>query len=96
MARTGYISLLKIYAEKPLVTNEPFAILILLVAIGYQFYLAVKNRSAVLLGITYTMAMITAFAADTTQAFFLISMVTTTLGVYLFWKYNWWFVCEIG
>ncbi len=81
---------LHFYAEKPLVTNEPFAILILLVAIGYQFYLAVKNRSAVLLGITYTMAMITAFAADTTQAFFLISMVTTTLGVYLFWKHNWW------
>ncbi len=81
---------LHFFTDKPLLTNEPFAIFILLVAIGSQCYLAVKNRSAVLLGMTYTMAMITAFAADTTQVFFLISMVATILGVYLFWKYNWW------
>ena len=87
-----YFILLRLhfYTENPLLTNEPFAILILLGAIGYQCYLAIKSRSVILLGITYTQALITAFAADTAQVFFLISMATTGLGVYLFWKYNWW------
>ncbi len=87
-----YFILLRLhfYTQNPLLTNVPFAILILLSAVGYQFYLAIKNHSVVLLGISYTMAMITAFAGDKTQLFFLISLATTGAGVYLFWRYNWW------
>ena len=87
-----YFILLRLhfYTEKPLLNNGPVAILLLLSLVGYQFYLAVKKHSTVLLGITYTLALITAFAGDTTQVFFLISMATTGLGVYFFWKYNWW------
>lgn len=87
-----YFILLRLhfYTEKPLLTNELFAILLLLILIGYQFYLAVKKQSAVLLGITYTLVMITAFTCDTAQLFFLFSITVNALGVYLFWKYNWW------
>src|ERR1035437_8123918 len=36
------------------------------------------------------LTMITAFVCNNLHGFFLISMVTTGLVLYLFWKYHWW------
>ena len=87
-----YFILLRLhfYTEKPLLANEGFTVVLLLGVIGIQYYLAVRKESPALSGMAATLAIITAFISYNTQPFFLISMTTASLTVYLFWKYNWW------
>lgn len=87
-----YFILLRLhfYTDKPLLGSEPFAILILLILVGYQFYLAVKKQSTAMVKIAFSLALITAFVSDATQVFFPITMISAGLAVYLFWKYGWW------
>ena len=78
------------FNDNPLLTNPVFAIILLLIMIGIQLYFAIIKQSQVFAGLAFTLALITAFICDHTQAFFLISIATTSLVLYLFWKYNWW------
>ena len=83
------------YNVKPFVTNQVFATILLLTVIGIQLYFAVKKQSQVLAGLAFTLALITAFVCKQTHPFFLISIATTGLVMYSFWKYNWWKVLII-
>ncbi|MCX6236449.1 MAG: hypothetical protein NTY07_02640 [Bacteroidia bacterium] len=78
------------YNIKPIVTNQLFATILLLMMIGVQLYSAVKKQSQALAGLAFTFALITAFVCKQSQPFFLISITTTGLVMYSFWKYNWW------
>ncbi len=92
----GYIILyyiilrLHYYNDKPLLTNQVFASVLLLIVVGFQIYIAFKKQSQVLAGQAFAMAMITAFVTDHTHPFFLIAIATNALVLYSFWKYNWW------
>ena len=92
----GYIILyfivlrLHFYTGNPLLGSEAVTLILLLILVTVQFYNAVKKQSTALLKIAFTLAVITAFVSETTHTFFLISMITAGLAVYLFWKYNWW------
>ncbi len=78
------------YTANPLLTSNGLAVVLLLALSGMQYFLAVKKQSAVLAGLAFILAMITAFVSDSTHPFFLISIVITGLAVYSFWQYNWW------
>jgi len=78
------------YNDKPFLTNQVFATVLLLLVVVIQLYFAVKKQSQVLAGQALTLAMITAFVCNHTLTFFLISIVTAGLVLYSFWKYNWW------
>ncbi|NOU20098.1 MAG: hypothetical protein HOO91_21285 [Bacteroidales bacterium] len=92
----GYIILyyiilrLHYYNNKPIVTNQMFATILILGVIVVQLYFAIKKHSQVLAGLACTLAIITAFVCNNIHAFFLISIVTTCLVVFTFWKYSWW------
>lgn len=81
---------LHFYNDKPLLTNQVFATILLLIVVGVQLFIAFQKQSQLLAGQAFTMAMITAFVTDHTHPFFLIAIVTNALVLYLFWKYNWW------
>lgn len=85
-----FILRLHYYNVKPILTNQVFATILLLLGIGVQFYFSVKKQSQVLAGFAFTFALVTAFVCKQTQPFFLISIATTGLVMYSFWKYNWW------
>jgi hypothetical protein len=81
---------LHFYTANPLLDSNGFAISLLLTISGVLYYFGVKKHSAVLAGLAFTLAIITAFVADGTHLFFLISIATASLAVYSFWMYNWW------
>ena len=78
------------YTSNPLFINQYLTVFLLLVLIGVQLYFAVKKQSSVLAGQAFTLSLITAFVCSATHLFFVISIITTCLVVYSFWKYNWW------
>jgi len=78
------------YTPKPLLTNQVFASLLLLLVIGFQLFSAVKKQSQLMAGLAFLMALFTAFIYNQILIFFLISFVTTSMVLYSFWKYNWW------
>ena len=78
------------YSNNPLVANQVIATVLLLVAVGIQLFYAFKKQSQVMAGLAFTLALITAFVCYHQYPFFLISMVTTGLVLYSFWKHNWW------
>jgi hypothetical protein len=86
-----YIGLkLHYYNDKPLITNQVIATSIILLIIVGQLFFAFKNKSQILAGMAFIFASITAFASGSTHSFYLISLLTTVLVMYSFWKYNWW------
>jgi len=78
------------YNDKPLLTSWAFASILLLIVVGVQIYFAFKKQSQVLAGQAFALAMVTAFVSNHTHPFFLISIATSVLVLYSFWKYNWW------
>ena len=102
----GYIILyyiilrLHFYNDKPLLANSVLSVILLLVVVGVQFYFAVKKQSQLMAGLSFLMALFSAFVCNQLFVFFLISIATTALVMYSFWKYNWWkamvFVLCIG
>ena len=87
-----YFILLRLhfYTGNPLLNSLVFTTILLLIVIAVQLYLASREKLPVLAGQALIMALITAFANFNTHAFFLISVLTIGLTVYLFWKFNWW------
>ncbi len=81
---------LHFFSNKPIISNLYIATFLILVAIGTQLFFAFKRHSQILAGLAFTFAIFTAFVCDQTQLFFLISIATTGLVFYSFWKYNWW------
>jgi membrane protein implicated in regulation of membrane protease activity len=92
----GYIILyyiflrLHFYNDKPLLTNWTLATVLLLIVVGVQFYFAVKKQSQLMAGLAFMMALFAAFVCNHLFVFFLISIGTTGLVMFSFWKYNWW------
>jgi hypothetical protein len=88
------------YTGKPLVANDVFVSVLLLVLTGVQFYFAVKKQAQLFAGVAFMLALLTGFVSDHTFLFFMISTVTIGLAMYSFWKYNWWkpliFIMIIG
>lgn len=78
------------YNDKPLLLNQVFASILLLIVVGIQLYFAFKKQSQVLAGQAFALAMVTAFVSNHTHPFSLISIATTVVVLYSFWKYNWW------
>jgi len=78
------------YSDKPLLTSWVFTSILLLIVVGVQLYFAFKKQSQVLAGQAFALAMVTAFVSNHTHPFFLISIATTVLVLYSFWKFNWW------
>jgi hypothetical protein len=78
------------YNAKPLLTNQVLATILLLIVVGVQLYIANKKKLQVLAGQALVLAVVTAFVSNHTHSFFLISIVTTGMVLYTFWKYNWW------
>jgi len=92
----GYIILyyivlrLHFYNNKPLLTNWEFTTILLLIVVGVLIYSAVKKQSQLMAGMAFMLALFTAFVSDQLFVFFLISIVTGSVVVFAFWKYNWW------
>jgi hypothetical protein len=81
---------LHFYNAKPLLTNQIFATILLLLVVGIQLFTAVKKQSQLMAGVAFTLALFTAFSSNQMMIFFLISITTTGIVLYSFWKYNWW------
>jgi hypothetical protein len=81
---------LHFYNDKPLLANWAFATILLLTVVGVMIYFAVKKQSQLMSGSAFALALFTAFVSNHIFIFFLISIVTTGLVMYSFWKYNWW------
>jgi len=80
---------LHFFSENPIISSITLGIILLLVVIGYQVYIALKNKSELFGGIALVMTIITGIASDTT--YFMLSTATiTSLGaVYFFFRYSW-------
>jgi hypothetical protein len=78
------------YSNNPLVPNQTVATVFILMLIGIQFGYAMKKHSQIMAALAFTLALITAFICYHRLVFMLISIATTGLALYLFWKYNWW------
>jgi len=78
------------YTGNPLLKNQVIATVLLLFVVGVQVYIAYKKQSQVLAGQAFVLALITAYVSNQTHAFFLISIATTIMALYAFWKFNWW------
>ena len=91
---------LHFYTDKPLLANDVFVSILLLMIIGVQYYFAVKKQSQLFAAVAFLLALFTAFVSDHMQFYFLISTMTVGLVMYSFWKYNWWkplvFILIIG
>lgn len=81
---------LHFYNDKPIITSELIATLSMLVVVGFQLFRAFTKQSQVLATLAFTLALITAFVSSQTHTFFLISVATSGLVLYLFWNRNWW------
>jgi len=92
----GFISLfyiilrLHFYNDHPFITNRIMAVFLLIIVIAIQLYFAFIKRSQVMAVLAFTLAMVTAFICNKTQTYFLISLATTCLVIYSFWKFDWW------
>jgi len=88
------------YTGNPLVANDVFVSVLLLMFIGIQLYYAIKRQSELFAGVAFMLALFTGFVSDHTFLFFVISTVTIGLAMYSFWEYNWWkplvFIMIIG
>jgi len=78
------------YNDKPIITNQVFATLLLLITIGIQLFFAIKKQSQILAGLAFTFALLTAVTSNDAPTFYLISIATTAFVLYSFRKYNWW------
>ena len=78
------------FNTNPLIANQAVATSLLLVVVGAQLIYAYRKKSQVLAALAYTMALFTAFVFYRTHTFFLISIITTGLVIYTFWKFDWW------
>jgi hypothetical protein len=86
-----YISLrLHYFTDNPAITNELLGLILILLVIGFQIFTSIQKHSQILAGLAFTFALITAFASKNTHSFFLISIATTALVLYAFWKFSWW------
>ena len=86
-----YITIrLHYFTEKPLLANQFNATILVLLIISFQLYKSIDKKSQILGGLAFIFAIITAFAAKNTHTFFLISIATTGVVLFAFWKYNWW------
>lgn len=92
----GYIILyyiilrLHFYSDKPLFANWALVTILLLIVVGIQFYYAVKKQSQLMAGLAFMLAIYTAFVSNHMLVFFMVSITTTGVVMYSFWRYNWW------
>lgn len=78
------------FNDKPVLSNQVIATILLLMVVGVQLFYSIKRQSQVLAGLAFILALFTAFVTNLNQPFFLISIVTSGMALYSFWKYNWW------
>ncbi len=78
------------FNKNPLVANQAIATFLLLGVVGAQLFYAVRVKSEFMAGLAFVLALIAAFIHYHKYPFMIISMVTTGMVLYSFWKYNWW------
>ncbi len=92
----GYIVLyyfilrLHFFNNNPIIANELVSVILILFVVAVQLYYSIRKQSQTLACCALTLAIITAFVCNNIQPFFLISIISTGLALYLFWKYGWW------
>ncbi|MFQ5628715.1 MAG: hypothetical protein ACE5I1_08140 [bacterium] len=80
---------LHFFADQPLVENRIAAIILLLTAVGIQFYFAYRENSELLAGLAIFLGMATALFSDTTHFCLLLIAVFSALSVFMFLRQGW-------
>jgi len=78
------------FNDKPLLANGFLVSVFMLMMIGIQLFYAVKKQSQLTAAVAFLLAQFTALVSDYPFFFFGVSMATSGLTMYLFWKHNWW------
>lgn len=86
-----YITLrLYFFSHHPLIPWKEADLVLLIVAIGVQVYLAIRRSSELLTGIAIVLLIITALISDSLHSTMLLITTTAAAALYLFYRYNWW------
>jgi hypothetical protein len=85
-----YITLrLHFYSATPILSNKTISVILLLLLVGFQAYLSIRNKSQAFAALSVLFALTTAMISDATH--FMLPLVTLTAAgaVYYFYRFNW-------
>ena len=86
-----YVTLqLYFFSLAPLIPWKEVDIVLLLLAISVQIYLAIRQSSEVLTGIAIFLVIATALISDSLHVTMSLISLSAALALYFFYRYNWW------
>jgi hypothetical protein len=85
-----YITLrLHFFSDSPVLTNKTVSLILLLLLVGYQAYLSIRNNSQAFAALSVVFAILTAMVGDNTHFMLLIVTLTAAGTVYYFFRFRW-------
>ncbi len=81
---------LHFFSDPPLIRSPAAAAALLLMVVAFQFLVANRIRSELLAGIAFLSALLTGFFIDQPLAGFILIVAGSTLGLWFWYRYNWW------
>ena len=86
-----YITLqLYFFSLHPLIPWKEVDLVLLMVAIGVQVYLAIRQSSELLTGIALVLVIVTALISDSLHITLSLITATAAAALYFLYRYNWW------
>jgi hypothetical protein len=80
---------LHFFSDQPLIENKIIALVLLLAAVGVQFYFAIRQNRELLAGMAVFLGMATASFSDMTHFYLPLVALMSAISVYLFIRQNW-------
>lgn len=86
-----YVTLLLHYfSPNPLISNQIFALILLVAVIGSQIYFAVQRNSEFIASLGIVLLIVSALFTDTTHLMLPLIALTAATSLYLLIRYSWW------
>lgn len=92
-----YVTLqLYFFSQHPIVPWKEADIVLLLIAIGVQLYLAIRQSSELLSGIAVTLIIVTALISDSLYITMSLIAISAAAALFFFYRYNWWHLLVVS
>jgi hypothetical protein len=85
-----YITLrLHFFSATPVITSKTFPVILLLLLIGLQVYMSIRDKSQVFAVLSVVFALTTAIVSDTTNFMLPLVVLTAAGSIWFYFRYNW-------
>jgi hypothetical protein len=85
-----YITLrLHFFSAVPILSNKTISVILLLLLVGFQVYISIRDKSQVFAALSVVFALITATVCESTHLMLPLVVITATLSVYYYYRFNW-------